>query len=30
MRKEALLGITAVIGSVLWISTATPRCAAGS
>jgi hypothetical protein len=29
MRKDALLFWTAVIGTVLWIGAAPPRCGAG-
>jgi hypothetical protein len=29
MRKEALLGMTALLGTLLWIGAAPPRCGAG-
>ena len=29
MRKEALLGLTALLGTVVWIGAAPPRCGAG-
>jgi hypothetical protein len=29
MRKEALLGLGALVGTILWIGAAPPRCGAG-
>jgi hypothetical protein len=29
MRKEALLLLTTIVGTVLWIGAAPPRCGAG-